>query len=224
LKPMSRLTIKVYRDLMGANDVWAAKTRKLLRDKKIVLLNLIGSPGAGKTALLESTVRPLSGKMRFAVLEGDIATTHDAERLAKLRCRVSQLLTGGACHLQAKMVHYAIRDLPLDNLDMIIVENVGNLVCPAEFDIGEQAKVAVLSITEGEDKPVKYPTLFRESRAVVLTKMDLLPHLSFKLKTCLRYLRQVNASSPIFPVSSVTGKGIAPWSQWLKAWRYPGNE
>jgi len=221
---MSRLTIKVYRDLMGANDVWAAKTRKLLRDKKIVLLNLIGSPGAGKTALLESTVRPLSGKMRFAVLEGDIATTHDAERLAKLRCRVSQLLTGGACHLQAKMVHYAIRDLPLDNLDMIIVENVGNLVCPAEFDIGEQAKVAVLSITEGEDKPVKYPTLFRESRAVVLTKMDLLPHLSFKLKTCLRYLRQVNASSPIFPVSSVTGKGIAPWSQWLKAWRYPGNE
>lgn len=216
---MSRFTIKVYRDLMGANAQWAGKTRRLLKQKKILMLNLIGSPGAGKTLLLERTVRPLSGRLRFAILEGDIATTHDAERLAKLRCRVSQLLTGGACHLQAKMVYHAIRDLPLDDLDLIIVENVGNLVCPAEFDIGEQAKVAVLSITEGEDKPVKYPTLFREARAVVLTKIDLLPHLKFKFPVCLDYLRQVNASLPVFPVSSVTGQGLSKWVRWLKACR-----
>ncbi|NQT92787.1 MAG: hydrogenase nickel incorporation protein HypB [Lentisphaerae bacterium] len=212
---MSRLTIKVYRNLMGANDVWAGKTRTLLRKKNIVLLNLIGSPGAGKTRLLERTIRPLSRQLRFAVLEGDVATTHDAERLAKLRCKVSQLLTDGACHLPAKMVHHAIRDLPLDDLDMVIVENVGNLVCPAAFDIGERAKVAVLSITEGEDKPAKYPALFREAGAVVLTKMDLLPHLSFNLKTCLRYLHQVNASLPIFPISGVTGQGLAKWIRWL---------
>ena len=213
---MSRLTIKVYRNLMGANDQWAGKTRRLLKQKNILMLNLIGSPGAGKTLLLERTVRPLSRQMDFAVLEGDIATSRDAKRLAKLDCRVSQLLTGGTCHLQAKMVHYAIRDLPLDDLDMVIVENVGNLVCPAEFDIGEHAKVAVLSVTEGEDKPLKYPKLFREAQAVVLTKIDLLPHVPFRLKVCLNAIRQVNSSLPVFPVSSTRGKGLNAWIRWLK--------
>lgn len=212
---MSRLTIKVYRNLMGANEVWANKTRTLLKKKNIVLLNLIGSPGAGKTRLLERTIRPLSSQLRFAVLEGDVATTHDAQRLARLHCRVSQLLTDGACHLPAKMVHHAIRDLPLDKLDMVIVENVGNLVCPAEFDIGEYAKVAVLSITEGEDKPVKYPSLFRKARAMVLTKMDLQPHLAFKLNTCLKYIHQVNTALPVFPVSSATGRGMGAWIRWI---------
>lgn len=216
---MSRHTIKVYRDLMGANEQWAAKTRRLLKQKKILMLNLIGSPGAGKTLLLERTVRPLSRRLRFAVLEGDIATTRDAERLARLHCRVSQLLTDGSCHLQAKMVHHALRDLPLNELDLIIVENVGNLVCPAEFDLGEHAKVAVLSITEGEDKPLKYPALFRAAQAVVLTKMDLLPHLKFKLPLCQSYLSQVNAALPVFPVSSVTGKGLTRWIRWLEACR-----
>ncbi|NLB59747.1 MAG: hydrogenase nickel incorporation protein HypB [Lentisphaerae bacterium] len=212
---MSKLSIKVYRNLMGANEHWAAKTRRLLKQHRILMLNLIGSPGAGKTLLLEKSVRPLSRQLRFAVLEGDIATTRDAERLARLRCQVSQLITDGTCHLQAKMVHHAIRDLPLEELDVIVVENVGNLVCSAAFDIGEHGKVAILSITEGEDKPLKYPALFRNAQAVVLTKMDLLPHLAFKLQTCLGYLRQVNANLPVFPVSNVSGKGLRAWTRWL---------
>jgi hydrogenase nickel incorporation protein HypB len=213
---MTKLNIKIYRNLMGANDQWAARTRALLKKHHVIMLNLIGSPGAGKTRLLEKTVRALSKTCRFAVLEGDVETTHDAERLARLGCRVSQLLTGGACHLEAKLVHYALRDLPLKKLDLVVVENVGNLVCPAEFDIGEHAKVAILSVTEGEDKPVKYPTLFREAKAVVLTKMDLLPHLPFNLKTCRAYLRQVNAATPVFQVSAQTGLGMAAWIKWLR--------
>ena len=213
------MKIKVYRDLMGANDRWAGKTRALLAKENVKMLNLIGSPGAGKTALLEQSVKKLSRKLAFAVLEGDIETKNDAERLARLNCRVSQLLTGGGCHLEAKMVHYAVRDLPLGRLDLVVVENVGNLVCPAEFDIGEHAKVAVLSVTEGEDKPVKYPTLFREAKAVALTKIDLLPHLPFHLKACLAYLNQVNAATPVFQVSAQTGRGMAAWIKWLREMR-----
>jgi len=213
------MEIKVYRDLMGANDQWAGKTRALLKERGIVMFNLIGSPGAGKTALLERAIEGLNRQVRFAVLEGDVETTRDAERLARLGCRVSQLLTGGSCHLEAKMVHHAIRDLPLDALDVIIVENVGNMVCPAEFDIGENAKVAILSVTEGEDKPLKYPTLFRESAAVVLTKTDLLPHVPFKMKACRSYIRQVNAKIPVFQTAATTGKGIPAWIRWLNsAW------
>lgn len=212
---MTNQNIPVYRNIMGANDQWANQTRALMKKHGITLLNIIGSPGAGKTRLLESTVAPLHNKLRFAVLEGDVATTHDAERLARLNCRVSQLLTDGACHLPAKMVHAALRDLPLDELDLVIVENVGNLVCPAEFDIGEHAKVAVLSVTEGEDKPVKYPLLFREAQAVVLTKTDLLPYLPFKLATCLKYIRQVNSDAPIFKVSALKDQGIRSWIRWL---------
>ncbi len=216
---MPKLNIKIYRDLMGANDLWAKRTRALLRKNNIVMLNLIGSPGAGKTTLLEKTVRALSKTCRFAVLEGDVETTHDAERLARLGCRVSQLLTDGGCHLEAKLVHYALRDLPLAKLDLVVVENVGNLVCPAEFDIGEHAKVAVLSVAEGEDKPVKYPTLFREAKAVALTKIDLLPHLPFNLKACRAYLRQVNAALPVFEVSAQAGLGMPAWIKWLRKMR-----
>ncbi len=214
---MTTHNIKVYRDLMGANDKWAGKTRSLLREKNVILLNMIGSPGAGKTLLLENIVRSLSNKRRFAVLEGDVETTRDAERLAKVDCIVSQLLSGGACHLEAKLVHYALRDLPLNELDMVIVENVGNLVCPAEFDIGEHGKVAILSVTEGEDKPVKYPLLFREAKAVVLTKIDLLPHLNFNMNTCLDFIQQVNSTLPIFQVSALSGKGIHAWINWITA-------
>jgi len=149
------------------------------------------------------------------VLEGDIETKNDAERLARLNCRASQLLTGGGCHLEAKMVHYALRDLPLSVLDMVIVENVGNLVCPAEFDIGENAKAVVLSVTEGEDKPLKYPTIFREARAIVISKTDLLPYVPFKLKKCLAFIRKINPRAPVFQVSTLTGKGIGEWMEWL---------
>lgn len=203
---------------MGANDRWAAKTRARLAKEKVKMLNLIGSPGAGKTALLEQTVKKLSRQLAFAVLEGDIETKNDAERLARLNCRVSQLLTGGGCHLEAKMVHHAIRDFPLRRLDLVVVENVGNLVCPAEFDIGEHAKVVVLSVTEGEDKPLKYPTIFREAKAIVISKIDLLPHVPFNLKKCLGFIRKINPHAPVFQVSAMTGKGTDGWIDWLASY------
>ncbi len=208
------MNIKVYQDLMGANEEWAARTRVLLKEKGLAMVNLIGAPGCGKTAVLEVMARRKDGP-RFAVLEGDVETTRDAERLARLGLTASQLLTGGACHLEAKLVHYALRDLPLDELDLVVVENVGNMVCPAEFDIGEHAKVAVLSVTEGEDKPLKYPLLFREAKAVLLTKTDLLPHLSFDLATCLKNLQSVNAAAPVFQMSAAREEGFGPWQVWL---------
>jgi hydrogenase nickel incorporation protein HypB len=212
----TRNAIKIYRDLMGANAQWAGRSRRMLDKLGIMMVNLIGSPGSGKTTLLEHTVERLRGDMRVAVLEGDIETTCDAERLDALGIPVSQLLTGGGCHLEAKMIHYALCDLPLSELDMVIVENVGNLVCPAEFDIGELAKVAVLSVTEGEDKPLKYPLLFREARAVVITKIDLLPHIPFTLAVCLDNLKRVNGSIPVFQISAITGTGCEAWIEWLK--------
>jgi hydrogenase nickel incorporation protein HypB len=209
-------TIKIYRDLAGANDHWAGETRSLLSRHGLTLLNLIGAPGSGKTALLERTAARLQPRVRLGVLEGDIETTRDAERLAALRVPVSQLLTGGACHLEARLVHAALRDLPLENLDLVVVENVGNLVCPAEFDIGEAAKVAVLSVTEGEDKPLKYPLLFREAGAVVITKTDLLPYIPATLEACQAAVRQINSGAPIFPVSVVRGDGLDDWILWLE--------
>lgn len=212
---MTVTNVRVYKDLMGENEKWAAETRKLLKEKHIMMINIIGSPGCGKTSLLEGMVGKLGQKLRFAVLEGDVETTADADRIAALNIQASQLLTGGACHLEAKLVHYALKDLPLDDLDMVVVENVGNLVCPAEFDVGEMCKIAVLSITEGEDKPSKYPLLFHEAKAVLLTKMDLLPHLDFDIDECVRHVQRVNASVPIFKVSSKTGEGFDDWVKWL---------
>jgi hydrogenase nickel incorporation protein HypB len=213
---MARSKIKVYHDLMGANDVWAARTRETLRRSGARMLNVIGSPGAGKTALLEATAPRLRGRKRMAVLEGDCATTHDAERLNRIGVKASQILTDGGCHLQARSVHQALRDLPPEAFDLVIVENVGNLVCPSEFDLGEHGKVAVLSVAEGEDKPVKYPMLFREAAAVVLTKIDLLPHLPFSMKKCMQYIRQVNGVVPVFQLSALKGDGLAEWVEWLE--------
>jgi len=202
------MNIKVYEDLMGENEKWATKTREVLAERKIKMLNLIGSPGCGKTLLLETIARRLDGSKQFAVLEGDVETTHDAERLAALGVPVSQLLTGGACHLEAKLVYTALVDLDLDALDIVFVENVGNLVCPAEFDVGEHAKVAVLSVTEGEDKPLKYPLLFREARLGIVTKIDLLPHLDFDIERCIASIAQVNAGLPVYRVSGKSGEGV----------------
>lgn len=208
------INIKIYKDLMGANEEWAAKTRLLLQKHNIQMLNFIGSPGSGKTSLLEKMVGRLANK-RFAVLEGDVETTLDAERLAVLNIPVSQLLTGGSCHLEAKLVHHALIDLPLAELDLVIVENVGNLVCPAEFDIGEFAKIAFLSVTEGEDKPLKYPLLFREAQAVILTKTDLAPYLDFNMEKYITAIHTVNSELPVFPVSAKSGDGLAAWLEWV---------
>lgn len=212
---MNKRQIKVYKNLMGENEKWAADTRELLVSTRTSLLNLIGSPGCGKTALLEALAGELNDSHRFAVLEGDVETTRDAERLDALDVPVSQLLTGGACHLEAKLVNRALRDLPLNDLDLVFVENVGNLVCPAEFYIGEDAKVAVLSVTEGEDKPLKYPLLFREAKAVVITKIDLVPHLSFDLEQCKKHISQVNNAIPVFETAAPQGEGIGVWIKWI---------
>jgi len=212
---MATSNVRVYRDLMGENEKWAAQTREFLGAKKLTMLNLIGSPGSGKTTLLECLVREAGDRVRFSVLEGDVETTHDAERIARLDIPVSQLLTNGACHLEAKLVHYALKDLPTSEGSVVVVENVGNLVCPAEFDIGEHAKIAVLSVTEGEDKPLKYPLLFRECKAVVLSKTDLLPHLRFDIAQCRDYVRQVNGSVPVFEVSAMSGAGVRELLNWV---------
>lgn len=209
------INIKVYKDLMGANDEWAAQIRELLTSKRISMFNLIGAPGCGKTALLEALLKKRNDKHRFAVLEGDIETTRDAERLSVLGIKVSQLLTGGACHLEAKLVYHALIDLIDDNTKLVFVENVGNLVCPAEFDIGETAKIAVLSITEGEDKPLKYPLLFRVAQAVFITKCDLLPNLDFNLQLCEKYIREIHPGIPIFEVSAKNETGLTEVSNWL---------
>ena len=211
---METRNVKVYKDLMGENEKWAEETRKLLSENGVLMVNIIGSPGCGKTSLLESMVGGMKD-VRFAVLEGDVETTADADRIAAMNIQASQLLTGGACHLEAKLVHYALKDLPLAELDMVIVENVGNLVCPAEFDIGERAKIAVLSITEGEDKPSKYPLLFNEAEAIVLSKTDLLPHLDFDIETCVGHVRKVNSSAPLFQLSARSGDGVHELIGWL---------
>ncbi len=212
---MSKAEIKVYQNILSASEEWADKTRRLLAEHNIVMLNLIGSPGAGKTTLLEKLCVLLTGKIKFAVLEGDIETSRDADRLHALNIPVSQLISKGACHLGAQMIHKAVSDLDLADIDIIIVENVGNLVCPAEFDIGENAKIAVLSVTEGEDKPIKYPLLFREAAAVILTKTDLLPYLKFDIDLCEQFVKQVNSEIPIFRISSDDTNAFDILQEWV---------
>ncbi len=212
---MSSQTFKVYREILDESSRTAEDTRRYLEEKKITMINVIGSPGCGKTSLIERMAADSGADTGFAVLEGDVETTKDAERLAARNVQVSQLITGGGCHLEAKMVFKALSELDLASVKIVIVENVGNLVCPAEFDIGEHAKVAVLSVTEGEDKPLKYPLLFREASCCLITKIDLLPHLSYDIGKCEGYVREVNARLPIFRVSSKTGEGVSGFMDWM---------
>jgi hydrogenase nickel incorporation protein HypB len=207
---------KVYREILGESSKKADEIRSFLKRKNVSMINIIGSPGSGKTSLLERMARVMGDHINFVVLEGDVETTKDAERLSARNIRVSQLITGGGCHLEAGMIFRALSDLDLSSTHLVIVENVGNLVCPAEFDIGEHAKVAVLSVTEGEDKPLKYPLLFREAGCCLITKIDLLPHLSYDIAKCEKYIREVNANLPIFRVSSQTGEGIDRFIEWTK--------
>ena len=210
------MNIKVLRNIMEANDQFASRIRERLLASRITAINLISSPGAGKTSLLERTIPALKPQLRIAVLEGDIATTRDAERIEKLGSPVVQLLTGGACHLEAPLIQRGLDELDLNALDLLFIENVGNIACPAEFDLGETAKVGILSVTEGHDKPAKYPLLFHEVKALVLNKIDLLPYTDFDFDLFIRDFRKLNADAPVFQISCKTSQGLKEWTHWLE--------
>jgi len=210
--------IKVVRRVLDANEQMADANRKRFAAAGVFVLNVMSSPGSGKTATLVKTLALLPAEIRTAVIVGDIATTHDADRLAVSGSPIVQVETdqfGGDCHLAAHVIQKAADGLDLETLDLLIVENVGNLVCPAEFDIGEDARVVVLSVTEGEDKPVKYPQMFRLCDAALLNKTDLLPYLDFDKQQALAYLRQVHPGMPVFEISARTGDGLEKWIHWL---------
>ena len=211
------MEIKVMDKVLAANDAWAEENRKLLQKNGTAMLNIIGSPGAGKTTLLEKTIEQLGGDISIGVVEGDIATTKDAERIQKKNAPVYQINTGTACHLDAHLVHAALQELlDANNLDLIIVENIGNLVCPAEFDIGEDGKIAVLSVTEGDDKIEKYPLLFSEAKAMVVSKTGLLTHTNFNMDYVAEVYKKLNPAAVSFPVDSLTGDGFAAWIEFVK--------
>ncbi|MCU0555813.1 MAG: hydrogenase nickel incorporation protein HypB [Desulfobacterales bacterium] len=213
------MEIKVVRKVLDVNDTMAARNREFFRSKNVFVLNMMSSPGSGKTTTLEKTLALLAPDVRCAVIVGDVCTTNDADRLARSGVPVVQVNTdafGGDCHLAAHVIEKAAMDLDLDQADLLIVENVGNLVCPAEFDIGEDARAVVLSVTEGEDKPLKYPLMFRVCDAALLNKTDLLPHLDYDKAAALENIRQIHPEMPIFEMSARTGEGLAPWVEWLK--------
>lgn len=211
--------IQVVRRVLGANDVMAEQNRKLFADKGVFVLNVMSSPGSGKTTTLEQTLGEILPEIRCAVIVGDICTTNDADRLSAAGTPVIQINTdefGGDCHLAAHVIGSALGGLDLESLDLLIVENVCNLVCPAEFDIGEDSRVVVLSVTEGEDKPLKYPLMFRECETALLNKIDLLPYLDFDKDLAVRNIRQVHPGMPVFEMSAKTKEGLTPWLEWLK--------
>ena len=210
------MQIKVLHDILEANDRAADEVRATLADAGVTAFNFIGGPGSGKTSLLEQVIPRMDGRRRIGVLEGDIATSRDAERISALGVPVVQLLTGGGCHLEAAFVARGLREVGLKGLDLVLIENVGNIACPAEFDLGETAKVGVLSVTEGHDKPAKYPLLFHELSALILGKTDLLPHVDFDLQAFEADFRGLNAQAPLFPLSCRTGEGVAAFVEWLE--------
>ena len=210
--------IKVVRRVLDVNEKMAAQNRKMFTDKGIFVLNLMSSPGSGKTTTLEKTLVRITPQIKSAVIVGDICTTNDADRLAVSGVPVVQINTdefGGDCHLAAHVIEKAVGGLDLDDIDLLIVENVGNLVCPAEFDIGEDARAVVLSVAEGEDKPAKYPLMFRECEVALLNKVDLLPYLDYDKDKAIDYIHQVHPDMPIFEISAKTEEGFEPWLEWL---------
>lgn len=208
-------TLRIEEDILAKNNRLAGNNRALFGAKGLFVLNLVSSPGSGKTSILERTLRDLQGQMSFAVLEGDQQTDQDAARIAATGVPVHQINTGAGCHLDAHMVGHGIEHFDLDALDILMIENVGNLVCPAAFDLGEDHKVAVLSVTEGEDKPIKYPNMFHAADLLLINKIDLLPYLDFDLDKCKAYARQVKPDIEILEVSCKSGAGMEGWYAWL---------
>ena len=210
--------IPVNRPILEDNRSRAQGHRQLFRQNKVKVLNLISSPGAGKTSLLEQTIKRLGGRLSVGVIEGDIQTTEDARRIAAAGAKAVQIETGGACHLDGPMIEEALPAFDLMELDLLIIENVGNLVCPVEFDLGEDMKVAVLSVAEGDDKPSKYPLLFKEAGVLVVNKIDLLPHVDCDLKRILDTSARLNPERLVFTLSCRSGEGLGQWVDWLADW------
>lgn len=201
--------------ILDANERIAGENRRLFRESGVYVINLMSSPGAGKTSLLERTIGGLRDRRRVGVIEGDITGTDDALRIERLGVPVVQINTGGACHLDANMIYAVLPDLPLRELDLLFIENVGNLVCPAEFAVGEDMKAMILSLTEGHDKPLKYPRMFQESSAVILNKIDLKPYIDVDVGKIRSDVLSLNPSAAIFEVSCRTGEGVDRWVDWL---------
>jgi hydrogenase nickel incorporation protein HypB len=217
--PHEPTVIRLEREILGRNARVAAQSRGWFAGRDILALNFVSSPGAGKTTLLERMIRDLGGEIPIRVLEGDQATDRDADRIRAAGARAVQINTGTGCHLDAEMVARGLRELDPEPGSLLAIENVGNLVCPALFDLGERAKVLVASVTEGEDKPVKYPHLFRASEVLLLNKVDLAPHLRFDRERFLAFAREVNPKQLVFPVSAERGDGLDAWYAWLRRQR-----
>jgi hydrogenase nickel incorporation protein HypB len=207
--------ISVVEQILSANDEIALANRRLLDARGIVAVNLMASPGAGKTSLILRTIQALQGRLRIGVIEGDLAGRVDADRVAATGTPVVQINTGGGCHLDASQVEGALQQLPLGQIDLLFIENVGNLVCPAGFALGERLKVLVAHVPEGHDKPIKYPGIFTVADALLLNKVDLMPYLDFDLDAFRTAVRALNAHAPIFAVSCKTGEGLPAWAEWL---------
>ncbi len=210
------MEIQVRKNILGENDRMAAENRAMFADNGVYVINLMGSPGSGKTSVLEKTMEKLKGELRMAVIEGDLFTSKDADRIAKHDVPVIQINTSGGCHLDAAMVQKVARKMDLAALDLLIVENVGNLVCPAEFDVGEDDKGVVLSVTEGDDKPLKYPLIFKESAVAILNKVDILPYCNFDMESAREDISALHPGMTILETSCTTGQGIEPWCEWLR--------
>jgi hydrogenase nickel incorporation protein HypB len=209
--------VQVEMDILSKNNGYAAENRNFFSEKGILTLNLVSSPGSGKTSILETSLIALKDEMSLKVIEGDQQTTQDADRINKTGVQALQINTGKGCHLDAHMIGHTFDTLNIEEDSLLFIENVGNLVCPAAFDLGEYCKVAILSVTEGEDKPLKYPDMFAASDLMLLNKIDLLPHLNFDVEKCINYARQVNPKIQILQISATTGEGMDKWYSWLKA-------
>ncbi len=210
------MQIPVVRNILEANEKLANQIRRHMSEKGILVLNLISSPGAGKTSLLERTLADLAPKFNMAVIEGDLQTDNDAKRVAATGAQAVQINTEGGCHLNSAMILEALAKLDLTDLDILFIENVGNLVCPVEFDCGEDCKIAVLSVAEGDDKPEKYPLLFNLASAMLLNKIDLLPFVDFDSEKAANFARRMNRDLVVLPVSCRNGEGLQAWYDWLE--------
>lgn len=208
-------TVPIEQPILAKNDRLAERNRGWFLGKNIVALNLVSSPGSGKTTLLERTIQDLKHDINISVIEGDQETLFDAERIRKTGCPVVQINTGAGCHLEADMLARGLETLQPPSNSLVLIENVGNLVCPALFDLGEHAKVVILSVTEGEDKPLKYPHMFKNASMMILNKIDLLPHLTFDVSKCLEFAHLVNPGLQVIQVSATTGEGLQNWYDWV---------